>query len=197
MKYFVILCMALLATLSISCKETKKDNQQDFDSELDEGLSVRSRDLPVAVSGNMVDYLLKNIEYSTLAKGLKSTGLVDDLDQLDSLTLFAPTNEAFEKLPEGMVTDLMEPQGKSEMIDILKFHIVEGIHNAASLKSKIETNDGVLILKTLQGTNVYVSLEDSAIMLTHDQERKAAVIDSDNSVSNGIVHGIDTVIIPD
>jgi uncharacterized surface protein with fasciclin (FAS1) repeats len=196
MKNFKLLGLALLTLVSISCKETKKETDQEYDSELEETLSVESEDVPMGDSANILESLVKETDFSTLVKGLKSADLASDLEQMDSLTLFAPTNDAFSKLPDGMVSDLMEPQGKSDLTKILKFHLVKGNYDAAFLKSEIESNNGVLELQTLEGAPMFLSLQEDAIMLTHDQERMAIVIRPDMSVSNGIIHGIETVIVP-
>jgi len=197
MKILKIPVMVVLALMAASCNEKKQEGKKDLDSQLDETLSVRSLDLPLSSTGTIAEELLKMNTFSTLGQGLKSTGLIGTVSQTDSLTLFAPTNDAFEKLPDGMVTDLMQSQGESTMTDILKFRLVKGVYDVAALQSKIKANDGVLMLETLQGEKIYLAeQDDGTISLTHDQERKAFVTQSDINAENGIIHGIDTVIIP-
>ena len=124
-------------------------------------------------------------DFSTLVAAVKAAGLVDVLSSKGPFTVFAPTNEAFAKLPEGTVESLLKPENKDKLIAVLKYHVVPG---------KVMAKDVVKVdsAKTAQGSSVTVTVEGKTVKVDN-----ATVVKTDIEASNGVTHVIDTVIIPE
>ena len=122
--------------------------------------------------------------FSTLVAAVKAAGLVDVLSGEGPFTVFAPTNEAFAKLPKGTVEDLLKPENKDKLIAILKYHVVAG---------KVMAKDVVKLdsAKTVQGSKVTIKVKGDTVMVD-----KAKVVKTDIECSNGVIHVIDSVILP-
>lgn len=123
-------------------------------------------------------------DFSTLVAAVKAAGLVEVLAGDGPFTVFAPTNEAFAKLPEGTVESLLLPENKDKLIAILKYHVVPGRVMAADVVKLTEA-------ETAQGQKVTISVEGSTVMVD-----SATVIKTDIDCSNGVIHVIDSVILP-
>ncbi len=134
-------------------------------------------------SADIVDLAVQTESLSTLVEAVKAGGLVETLKGEGPFTVFAPTNEAFEKLPEGTLESLLKPENKDKLVQILTYHVVPGNVMSSNLE------DGMMA-KTAEGSEIEVSLGD-AVMVNN-----ATVIKADIKASNGVVHVIDTVIMP-
>ncbi|MBU6239414.1 MAG: fasciclin domain-containing protein, partial [Planctomycetes bacterium] len=122
--------------------------------------------------------------FKTLLAAAKAAGLVDALSGDKDLTVFAPTDEAFAKLPKGTVEDLLKPENKDKLAGILKYHVVEGrVYSEDALAAKSA--------KTLQGASVKISVKDGAAYVDG-----AKILTTDIDASNGVIHVIDSVILP-
>jgi uncharacterized surface protein with fasciclin (FAS1) repeats len=139
-----------------------------------------------AVVGNIVAVASANSNFSTLVAAVKAAGLVEALSAPGPLTVFAPTNEAFAKLPAGTVEFLLKPENKPRLVAILTYHVAAGkVMAADALKL-----DGKPI-NTLNGQFIAVSVKDGNVLLNG-----AKVIIADVPASNGVIHAIDTVLLP-
>ncbi|HAN99011.1 MAG TPA: hypothetical protein DCQ98_16960 [Planctomycetaceae bacterium] len=123
-------------------------------------------------------------DFSTLVAAVKAAGLVDVLNGDGPFTVFAPTNEAFAKLPEGTVADLLKPENKEKLIAVLKYHVVPGKVMAADVVKLTEA-------ATAQGQKVTIKVEDGTVFVD-----SAKVVKTDIECSNGVIHVIDSVILP-
>ena len=123
-------------------------------------------------------------KFNTLVAAVKAAGLVDALSGEGPLTVFAPTDEAFAKLPKGTVENLLKPENKDQLVAILTYHVVKGSYPAA----KVLQNDS---LKTLQGGSIAVKTDDKGAMVNESR-----IVKTDIECSNGVIHVIDTVLIP-
>ena len=133
---------------------------------------------------DIVDVAASNPDFSTLVAAVKAAGLVDALKGDGPLTVFAPTNAAFAKLPAGTVEDLLKPENKDKLIAVLTYHVVPG---------KVMASDVVKVdsAKSLQGQNIAVKVTNGKVMIDN-----ANVVATDVAASNGVIHVIDTVILP-
>lgn len=122
--------------------------------------------------------------FKTLVAAVKAAGLVETLQGEGPFTVFAPTDEAFKKLPDGTVEDLLKPENKEKLVQILTYHVVPGNVMAADVVKLDEA-------KTVQGQKVMIKTEDGNVMING-----AKVIKADIKCSNGVIHVIDTVILP-
>ncbi|MDF1814199.1 MAG: fasciclin domain-containing protein [Verrucomicrobiales bacterium] len=141
------------------------------------GLNMANAD-----QGDIVDVAAGNENFSTLVAAVKAAGLVDTLKGDGPFTVFAPTNEAFAKLPEGTVESLLKPENKDKLISILTYHVVAGKVMAADVKA----GD----VKTVQGSDATISTNDGVKI------DKANVVATDVAAKNGVIHVIDSVIMP-
>lgn len=133
---------------------------------------------------DIVDVAASNSEFSTLVAAVKAAGLVDALKAEGPITVFAPNNAAFDKLPEGTVESLLKPENKDTLIQVLTYHVVPGKVDAAQV---VKLNSA----ETLLGQDVSIKTMDSKVMINN-----AEVLATDVMASNGIIHVIDTVIMP-
>ncbi len=123
-------------------------------------------------------------KFNTLVAAVKAAGLVDALSGDGPLTVFAPTDEAFAKLPAGTVESLLKPENKDQLVAVLTYHVVKGNMTAGKVLKKSS-------LSTLQGGTVKVSTDDKGAMIN-----KSRILKTDISCSNGVIHVIDTVLLP-
>jgi uncharacterized surface protein with fasciclin (FAS1) repeats len=114
----------------------------------------------------------------------------------NAITIFAPDNTAFSKLPPGMVEQLLKPENASILYKILSYHIVEGTHNSASVKEAIKAGKGRAVFTTLSGNKLIATLEDNKIRLTDDGNNACFITMADIKGSNGMLHILDKVAIP-
>jgi len=133
---------------------------------------------------DIVDTAVAAGQFSTLAAALEAAGLVDALKGEGPFTVFAPTDEAFSKLPEGVVDDLLEPEKQGQLQEILKYHVASG----KALAGDVVTLDSV---ETLQGGSLPIKCSGDTVMVGD-----ATVIQTDIQCSNGVIHVIDSVLIP-
>ncbi len=137
-----------------------------------------------------------NDNFSTLVAAVTAADLVETLNGDGPFTVFAPTNDAFGKLPEGTVAGLLEPGSKDALTGILTYHVVAGEYNAAAVVKAIGDNNGSFTAKTVQGGEIVLSLKEGKVTLMDEKGNSSTVILADVDASNGIIHAIDTVVMP-
>lgn len=135
-------------------------------------------------------------DHTTLVAAVKAAELVDTLSGEGPFTVFAPTNAAFGKLPAGTVDTLVLPQNKSTLQSVLTYHVVPGQVTAADLMSLIQAGGGRATLTTVQGAPLYASMMGSMVMLTDAKGNTGHVTQADVMQSNGVIHVVDTVLMP-
>ena len=133
---------------------------------------------------DIVQTVLGRDDFSTLATALEAAGLVENLSGPGPYTVFAPTNEAFEKLPEGTLDELLKPENRNQLAAILTYHVVPQEAMAADVQSMNEAS-------TLLGVPVQISTEGEEVMVND-----ATVTETDIAASNGVIHVVDTVLLP-
>jgi uncharacterized surface protein with fasciclin (FAS1) repeats len=159
---------------------------------------------PVTVGGapmyptkNIIQNAVNSKDHTTLVAAVKAAGLVATLEGAGPFTVFAPTNAAFDKLPPGTVDTLVKPENKEKLTGILTYHVVPGRNSAADIKAMIEKGRGKAEWKTVAGETLTGSLMDNGtIVLTDEKGGKAHVTIGDVNQSNGVIHVIDTVLLP-
>lgn len=133
---------------------------------------------------------------TTLVAAVKAAGLVETLSGPGPFTVFAPTNDAFDKLPAGTVANLVKPENKDTLIKILTYHVVAGRITSKQLEKMIKRGNGKATLKTVQGEELTVMMSGSTIMLTDAKGGMSNITTADVYQSNGVAHIIDTVLMP-
>ena len=132
----------------------------------------------------------------TLVAAVKAGGLVDTLNSPGPFTVFAPTDDAFAKLPPGTVETLVKPENKDTLDKILTYHVVAGKISAKQLEGMIKKGGGKASLKTVQGEDLIATVSGGKIMLTDAKGTMATITTADVFQSNGVIHVIDTVLMP-
>ena len=135
-------------------------------------------------------------DHTTLITAVSAAGLVDALKGPGPLTVFAPVNAAFAKLPAGTVETLLKPENKGALTGVLTYHVVPGRVTAADLVDKIKAGGGKAVVKTLNGGTLTATLMGDTVMLTDQKGGMAHVTQADVMQSNGVIHVIDAVVLP-
>ena len=145
---------------------------------------------------NIIENAVNSADHTTLVAAVKAAGLVDTLEGPGPFTVFAPTNEAFAKLPAGTVDTLLKPENKATLTKVLTYHVVSGKLGAAELKKQIKEGKGKAELTTVEGGKLWASLHEGHIMLTDEKGGTSNVTIPNVFQSNGVIHVVDTVVMP-
>lgn len=146
---------------------------------------------------NIVENAVNSADHTTLVAAVQAAGLVETLSSPGPFTVFAPTNAAFDALPEGTVATLLQPENKATLTKILTYHVVPGRMTAADLAAKAQMTGGQAELTTVAGAKLTVSQSPSGgWMLTDTKGGTANITIADVMQSNGVIHEIDAVVMP-
>lgn len=151
---------------------------------------------PMYPSKNIVENAVNSKDHTTLVAAVKAAGLVDTLSGKGPFTVFAPTNEAFAKLPAGTVDTLVKPENKATLTKILTYHVVAGKMTAADLGKMIKDGKGKAMLKTVEGEDLTAEEKGGKIELVDAKGGISTVTIADVMQSNGVIHVIDKVAMP-
>lgn len=147
-------------------------------------------------SRNIVENAVNSADHTTLVAAVKAAGLVETLQSAGLFTVFAPVNAAFEALPPGTVTTLLKPENKTQLTDVLKYHVVPGRHTAADLMRMIQAGGGRATLRTAAGGTLTAMMSGDKVMI-HDAGGNMANVTIANVMqSNGVIHVVDKVLLP-
>lgn len=145
---------------------------------------------------DVVDIAVGSNDHTTLVAAVKAADLVATLKGKGPFTVFAPTNAAFDKLPEGTVASLLKPENKAQLSKILTYHVVSGNLDAAAVIAAIKKGKGKAVLTTVSGGKLTGSLDGDKVKLTDESGNSAYVVLADLKGTNGVVHVIDGVVLP-
>ena len=146
---------------------------------------------------NIIENAVNSKDHTTLVAAVKGAGLFDALQTAGPFTVFAPTNNAFNLLPAGTVDILLKPENKTQLQNVLKYHVVAGNWSASSVVEMIKKNNNKWMIETLQGGKIYASLDDKGqVWLWDENGGKSMVTITDVNQSNGVIHVIDHVLLP-
>ncbi len=145
---------------------------------------------------DIVDNAVNSKDHTTLVAAVKAAGLVDTLKSKGPFTVFAPTNEAFDKLPAGTVDTLVKPENQAMLQNILKYHVIMGDLSSQKIMKAIKRGGGKAMFKTVAGDMLTASMNGNMLVLTDQKGNTANVTIADVKQSNGVIHVIDTVMMP-
>ena len=151
---------------------------------------------PMYPNKNIIQNAVNSKDHTTLVAAVKAAGLVDTLQGAGPFTVFAPTNEAFAKLPAGTVDTLLKPENKGTLTSILTYHVVPGDLTAADLTKMVTAGGGKAMLKTVQGEELTVKDANGGLELVDAKGGTAMITIPDVTQSNGVIHVVDTVLMP-
>lgn len=147
-------------------------------------------------TSTIVETAVTSPQHQTLVAAVKAADLVETLNGAGPFTIFAPTDAAFDSLPDGTVATLLEPANKALLQAVLAYHVVPGRVSASDLVAKIQDNGGSASLETVQGGTLTASLDGKNVILTDEKGGKATVVAADLGASNGVIHVTDAVSLP-
>ncbi len=147
-------------------------------------------------SKNIVENALNSKDHTTLVAAVKAAGLVETLQGEGPFTVFAPTNEAFDKLPKGTVETLLKPENKATLTAVLTYHLVPGKISSANLVKMIKDNGGSYKAKTVQGGELTFMQKGNTILIKDEKGGLSEVTIADVNQSNGVIHVVSSVLLP-
>jgi uncharacterized surface protein with fasciclin (FAS1) repeats len=151
---------------------------------------------PMYQTKNIIENAVNSKDHTTLVAAVKAAGLVDTLEGKGPFTVFAPTNEAFGKLPEGTVGTLVKPENKAMLTKILTYHVVAGKISGADLKKAVAKGNGKAEFKTVEGETLTVEEKGGKLELIDAKGGTSMITIADVDQSNGVIHVVDTVLMP-
>jgi len=185
-KNIVLASLFIGAVTFQSCKDAEKKEAKEEEIEVVEVQEVEM--------DNIVTIAVENENFSTLVTAVKAADLVETLNGEGPFTVFAPTNDAFAKLPEAALLDLLKEENKSKLTSVLTYHVVAGKFMAADVVKAINDNDGMFEITTVQGAKLVAHMKDGKVMLKDENGNMSTIIMTDVEASNGVIHAIDTVV---
>lgn len=178
---FIFATIALLAAGQVSYAQEK---------------TVTVGGAPMYPSKNIVENAVNSKDHTTLVAAVKAAGLVETLQSPGPFTVFAPTNKAFDKLPKGTVETLVKPENKQTLTGILTYHVVPGRLSAEDLMNQIKSGGGKASLKTAAGGTLTAMQKGKKIEIMDEKGGTSTVTIADVNQSNGVIHVVDTVLMP-
>lgn len=151
---------------------------------------------PMYPTKNIIENAVNSKDHTTLVAAVKAAGLVETLQGKGPFTVFAPTNAAFDKLPKGTVETLLKPENLKMLQNILTYHVVAGKMNASDIAKAIKAGNGKAILKTVSGGTLTAWMKGKKLYITDDKGGMSEVTIADVNQSNGVIHVVDTVLLP-
>ncbi len=145
---------------------------------------------------DIVDNAVNSKDHTTLVAAVKAAGLVETLKSAGPFTVFAPTNAAFDKLPAGTVATLLKPENKATLTKILTYHVLSGRYSADDIMKAIKAGKGKAEFKTVSGGMLTAHMMGKKLMLMDEKGGMSTVTISDVFQKNGVIHVIDTVVLP-
>lgn len=151
---------------------------------------------PMYATKNIVQNAVNSKDHTTLVAAVKAAGLVDTLQGAGPFTVFAPVNAAFEKLSAGTVDTLLKPENKDQLVKVLTYHVIAGKVSSSDLVKMIKDGGGKAELTTVEGGKITASISDGKVILTDEKGGTATVTIADVFQSNGVIHVVDSVLLP-
>ncbi|PIX10496.1 MAG: fasciclin [Flavobacteriaceae bacterium CG_4_8_14_3_um_filter_34_10] len=202
----IVLSLAVIALLFASCDDSKKKEaeaqaaaqaelvkaEEEAALQAEEAAKVQAQYEATTIAA----IAMSNENFSTLVSALVAADLATTMKSEGPYTVFAPTNEAFSKLPKGALDNLLKPENKEKLAALLTYHVVSGEFKAADVMKAIQDNKNSYEVVTLQGEKLTLSLKDDKVMIKDAKGGVATVVIADVDASNGVIHAIDKVVMP-
>ncbi len=180
-----MLAIALVFSTTVMAQNMKKEK----------GIKMVG-EAPMYPSKDIVSNAVNSKDHTTLVAAVKAAGLVETLQGDGPFTVFAPTNAAFEKLPEGTVATLLKPENKSKLQSVLTYHVLAGKYSAKDIMKAIKKGDGKAMFKTVNGAKLWAMMDGDSVVLKDSAGNMSKVTIADVNQSNGVIHVVDTVVLP-
>lgn len=151
---------------------------------------------PMYPTKNIIENAVNSKDHTTLVAAVKAAGLVETLQGTGPFTVFAPTNAAFAKLPAGTVDNLLKPENKATLSAVLTYHVVAGKFSSADVANAIKAGNGNAEFKTVQGGRLWAMKQGKDVVLKDEKGNISKITIMDVNQSNGVIHVIDAVVMP-
>lgn len=151
---------------------------------------------PMYPTKNIVENAINSKDHTTLVTAVKAAGLVETLESAGPFTVFAPTNEAFDKLPKGTVESLVKPENKTKLTGILTYHVVAGRLDSKALADLVQQGNGTAELTTVAGGKLWVMMKGKKFIVKDENGGMAMITIKDVFQSNGVIQVVDHVLLP-
>jgi len=184
--------MMLLAVASIGIANQRADAQMNAMKDTNPMVGGA----PMLKSKDIVDNAVNSQDHTTLVAAVKAAGLVATLKSKGPFTVFAPTNEAFDKLPAGTVESLLKPENKAMLTKVLTYHVLAGKFDSNAITRQIKAGNGKASLKTVSGDMLTAWMDGSTLVLTDEKGGQSRVTIANVYQSNGVIHVVDSVLLP-
>ncbi len=203
MKFKKLLIVAVLSTVAFtSCQDQKKEEQAEKEKmemqrmEAEKEAEMKTNEAKMEMESNSVAAkAMATAELSTLVSALQAAELAEMMKtQAGPFTVFAPTNDAFAKVPKATLDELMMPENKEKLQNVLKYHVVSGKITSADLAAEIKANNGTFNFSTVEGAELTATMSGDKIVLKDGNGKTANIVQADVDASNGVVHVIDAVV---
>lgn len=203
----IVMSLAVVAMLFASCEDTKKkeaeaqaqaeqmrmEREKDSLMKIEEDNKMKMADME---ANSIAAKAMANEKYSTLVSALVAADLADTFKAQGDYTVFAPTNDAFSKVPKATMDNLMKPENKEMLQNLLKYHVVQGKMTSADVLAKIKAANNKLDVTTLNGQVLTLSEKGGKVMVKDASGNTSTIVDADMDASNGEIHGLDKVLMP-
>lgn len=202
----IALTVLLMSSIALtSCKDDKKEAEMQMETERvetakkaeQEQMEMKAKEDAMkeeARANSIAGMAMNNNDLTTLVSALKAADLATMLSEPGNYTVFAPSNQAFEKLPQKQLDALMMPENKEMLTGVLQYHVIPGKISADQLANAIKSNKGTYKVKTVKGDELTFTMSGDQYIIKDGTGRKAQVILGNQEASNGIVYIIDTVL---
>ena len=187
--------VAASALVLAACNSSADEAATTTEASAESTGSAASAETPAA-SGTIVEVAQGNADFSTLVSAVQAAGLVETLNGAGPFTVFAPTNAAFEKIPAETLQGLLTPEQRDTLTAVLTYHVVSGRVDAATLIEQIQAGGGSATVTTVQGGELTARVVEGGVVLTDAAGNESRVVQTDVTASNGVIHAIDTVVMP-
>ncbi len=191
MRTFMIAGVSAAALLALSAC----NSEEPADTTMTADTTAEQPAAPAA-EGTVVEVAQGNPEFSTLVEAVTAADLAGTLNGAGPFTVFAPTNAAFDKIPEADLQALLQPEQREALQGVLTYHVVPGRLTAADIASRAEANNGSVELETVEGGTLTLSESNGQWVITDENGGTSTIAMADVAASNGVIHAIDTVVMP-
>ena len=182
--------LSLMLLFAVAAFATQNANAQMKDSNPMVGGAAMLRSMDI------VDNAVNSADHTTLVAAVKAAGLVETLKSKGPFTVFAPTNAAFDKLPAGTVETLVKPENKATLTKILTYHVLAGRFDSRAIAKRIKAGGGTAEFKTVSGGTLWAWMSGNNLVLKDEKGGTSTVTIANVYQSNGVIHVVDTVLLP-
>jgi len=185
-----------VSILSLGACSSSKDKAMKDDMNMSKDMTVMVGGAEMYPTKNIIENAVNSKDHTTLVAAVKAADLVGTLQGDGPFTVFAPTNAAFDKLPAGTVATLLEPENKTQLQNVLTYHVVAGKYSSMDIVNAIKKGNGKAMFTTVNGGMLTAMLDGSNVVITDANGGTSMVTIADVNQSNGVIHVVNTVMLP-